>query len=115
MAELNLAFSFPLHIVDGTRIMVEGGPWEGSARNTRLVLAAGDPVACDAVGLAIIKSFGRWERLADITPWQMRQLRHAVKIGLGAGSMDEMTILYESTDNDPSFEALAQSVRRLLA
>lgn len=115
VAELNLAFSFPLHIVDGTRIMVEGGPWEGTARDTHLVLAGGDPVACDVIGLAMIKTFGRWERLASRSPWEMRQVKRAVALGLGAGSLAQMEILEASLDRDPAFAPLMGRVRTLLA
>ena len=115
VAELNLAFSFPLHIVDGTRIMVEGGPWEGTVRDTHLILAGGDPVACDVIGLAMIKSFGRWERLASRSPWEMRQVKRAVALGLGAGSLAQMEILETSLDRDPAFAPLMGRVRTLLA
>ncbi|MCF8062515.1 MAG: DUF362 domain-containing protein [Deltaproteobacteria bacterium] len=115
VAELNLAFSFPLHIVDGTRIMVEGGPWEGTAKETHLVLAGGDPLACDVVGLAMIKSFGRWERLASRSPWEMRQVKRAMELGLGAADSAQMEILEESLDRDPDFSPLMRRVRTLLA
>lgn len=115
VAELNLAFSFPLHIVDGTRIMVSGGPWEGKSKNTNLVLASGDPLACDVVGLALIKSFGFWERLASGSPWQMRQVTHAAALGLGASDYQEMRIIDESLNADPEFFSLIEKMRPLLA
>ena len=114
VAELNLAFTFDLHIVDGTRIMVSGGPWQGDVRDTRQVIAGGDPLACDVVGLAMIKSFGRWERLASKSPWQMRQVRRAVELGLGAADYTRMEILAESLDREPSFDQLMGKVRGFL-
>lgn len=114
VAELNLAFSFPLHIVDGTRIMVEGGPWNGTVKNTNLILAGGDPLAIDVVGLGIIKSFGLWDRLASASPWEMRQVKHGVKLGLGAANRSQMKILEESLDQDPAFEPLLKKIREYL-
>jgi uncharacterized protein (DUF362 family) len=38
LAELNLAWSPDLHIVDGARVMVEGGPLEGIVRDANLSL-----------------------------------------------------------------------------
>ncbi len=115
VAELNLAFSFPLHIADGTRIMVEGGPWQGTVRETNLVMAGGDPVACDVAGLAIIKSFDRWERLKDTSPWQMRQVKRAVELGLGAADSGEMKVLTESLDQNQEFVRLMNSISPLIA
>lgn len=114
VADLNLAFSFPLHIVDGTRTMIKGGPWDGESENTNLVLAGGDPVACDVAGLAIIKSFGRWERLASRSPWQMGQVKRAVELGLGAPDSTQMELLEENLDNDSSFAQLMGKIRNLM-
>jgi uncharacterized protein (DUF362 family) len=115
VAELNQAFRPDLNIVDGTKTMVEGGPWEGETADTNLILAGGDRLACDAVGLGIIKSFGRWKPLESASPWQMRQLRRAVEIGLGARGSDEMELVTESLDHDPAFSSLMEKVRSLIA
>ena len=115
VAELNLACRPDLNIVDGTKTMVEGGPWEGKAMATNLILASGDRLACDLAGLGIIKSFGQWKPLKSISPWQMGQVRRAVEIGLGARGSDEMEILTESLDGDPSFTLLMDEVRSLIS
>lgn len=115
VAELNLAFRADLHIVDGSKIMVEGGPWEGETVTTNLLLAGGDPVACDAVGLGIIKSFGKWPRLQNSSVWQMRQLKRAAEIGIGAGKSEEITLLTTSLDSNPAFAELMGQVRSLLS
>ena len=114
VAELNLAFRPDLNIVDGTKTMVEGGPWEGRTEDTNLIMASGDRVACDVIGLGIIKSFGRWKPLESISPWQMRQVRRAVEIGLGARNKQEMELLTESLDGTPAFENLMERVRALV-
>ncbi|MBE0569414.1 MAG: DUF362 domain-containing protein [Deltaproteobacteria bacterium] len=114
VAELNLAWRPDLNIADGTKVMVEGGPWEGRAEEANLVLASGDRVACDAVGLALIKSYGRWERLNGIDPWQMGQMRRAVELRLGAGSAQELELVTSSLDGDPAFDSRMERVRALL-
>ena len=115
VAELNLAFRPDLNIVDGTKTMVEGGPWEGTAVETNLILAGVDRIACDVTGLGIIKSFGRWQPLSSISPWQMRQVRRAVELGLGAAGSEEMELLTESLDHDPTFTSLMAKVASLLS
>lgn len=114
VAELNLAYRPDLNIADGTKVMVEGGPWEGRAEEANLILASGDRVACDAVGLALIKSYGRWERLAEISPWKMGQMRRAVELRLGAGSRQELELVTASLDGDPAFDARMTKVKAFL-
>jgi uncharacterized protein (DUF362 family) len=93
---------------------VEGGPWEGRAVEANLLLASGDRVACDVVGLAVIKSYGRWERLLSISPWEMGQVKKAVELGLGAGSPKEMELVTASLDGDPAFHALMEKVKSFI-
>ena len=111
VAELNLAWRPDLNIADGTKVMVEGGPWEGRAEDANLVLASGDRIACDVVGLAVIKSFGRWKRLATISPWEMGQVKRAVALGLGARNGRELELLTASLDGDPAFHALMERAK----
>jgi uncharacterized protein (DUF362 family) len=114
VAELNLAYRPDLNIADGTKIMVEGGPWEGRAEEANLVLASGDRVACDVVGLALIKSYGRWKRLLPVSPWEMGQVRKAVELGLGAENAGEMELATASLDGDPVFRARMEKAISLL-
>lgn len=111
VAELNLAWSPALNIADGTKVMVEGGPWKGRAETANLVLASGDRIACDVVGLAIIKSFGRWRRILSSSPWEARQVKRAGEVGIGARSRQEMELLTESLDGDPAFLSLMENVK----
>jgi uncharacterized protein (DUF362 family) len=86
VAELNLAYRPDLNLVDGTRIMYAGGPWRGDEAPLGLVLAGDDRVACDAVALALIKTFQAPAAIADLSVWEQRQLRHARLLGLGLDS-----------------------------
>lgn len=85
VAEFNLACRPDLNIVDGTVSMIEGGPWEGTPANTGIIIASGDRVAADIVGLGLIRSFGKWEMVSGKVVWEQRQIRHALKLGLGRG------------------------------
>jgi len=117
VAEFNLAFRPVLHIVDGTVSMVEGGPWEGAPSDTGVIIASGDPVAADVVGLGIIRAHGRWDRVTGKEVWQQTQIRHALALGLGRdreritlrtdGSGEQFADLvkevHEQTGLEPSF------------
>ncbi len=114
VTELNLAYRPDLNIADGTKVMVEGGPWEGRAEDANLILASGDRVACDVVGLALIKSYGRWKRLLTASPWEMGQVRRAVELGLGARSAREMELVTASLDGAPPFHARMGKLKSFL-
>lgn len=110
VAELNLAWSPDLNLVDGTAIMVEGGPWQGRAEEANLVIASADRVAADVVGLALIKAFGRWPSVASRSVWQQRQIIRAVELGLGARGRDELELRTASLDASPEFARLMGQV-----
>ena len=114
VSELNIAWRPDLNIADGTKVMVEGGPWEGRAEGANLLLASGDRIACDVVGLAVIKSHGRWKRLASSSPWEMGQVKRAVELGLGAANRQELELVTASLDGDPAFHARMGKVKSLL-
>lgn len=108
VAEFNLAFRPALHIVDGTVSMIEDGPWEGPSAPTGLIIASVDAVAADVVGLGILKTFGRWAPVADKSPWEQRQIRHALALGLGAPAE---RIRLRTCPGDATFAALMERVR----
>lgn len=114
VAELNLACSPDLNIVDGTVSMVEGGPWKGREAPTNLVMASGDRVAADVVGLGIIKSFGAWRMVRSKGVWEQRQIRRAVELGMGAKSAGDIELLTASLEEDPEFERLMEKAKENL-
>src|SRR3990172_5358942 len=83
IAELNLAYRPALNIADGTKVMYSGGPWRGDEAPLGLLLASYDRVACDAVAVALMKTFAKThERIADRRVWDQKQIRHAREIGV---------------------------------
>jgi uncharacterized protein (DUF362 family) len=108
VAEFNLAFQPTLHIVDGTVAMVEGGPWEGTASRTGVIIASGDPVAADIVGLGIIRAAGRWEMVTGKDVWEQKQIRHALALGLGR---ERERIDLVAAAGDDGFRDLVRRVR----
>lgn len=109
VAEFNLACRPHLNIVDGTVSMIEHGPWEGTPAETNLIIASSDRVAADIVGLGVIKSFGKWEMVADKDVWDQRQIRHAVSLGVGKGKGD---MRLNTGKGDEKFDELMENVRR---
>ncbi len=50
-----------------------------------VILARGDRVAADVVGLGMIKSYGKWSRVANEDVWEQKQIKKALALGLGVG------------------------------
>jgi len=110
VAEFNAAYSPDINIVDGTVSMIEGGPWEGTPAETNLIIASGDRVAADIVGLGVIKSFGKWDAVTDKDVWEQKQIKTALELGLGGGK-DSIRLL--SGKGDGGFDELMKKVRAL--
>jgi uncharacterized protein (DUF362 family) len=101
VAEMNLCAHPDLNIVDATTVMVAGGPWSGTAEKTDMILASGDRIAADVVGLGLIKSFGKWDDVTKIGVWEQRQIRHAQWLRLGIQekkSLEMVTKLLEGPE-----------------
>lgn len=109
VAEFNLACRPDLNIVDATVAMIEGGPWEGTPGPAGMIIASGDRVAADAVGLGLIRSFRRWTPVTEKGVWEQRQLRHALLLGLGKGKGQ---IDLRVGDGDEAFGKLMRAVKR---
>jgi len=113
VAELNAAVRPHLYVVDGLQSMVAGGPWSGESAATELILASGDPVALDALALALLKGFGRSAKIAPGGVWENAQLRRAITLGLGATGPERMTLVADSLRrDDAAFGRLVDDVRR---
>jgi uncharacterized protein (DUF362 family) len=114
VSEINLAYSPDLNIVDGTTIMVEGGPWKGKEMEANLIISSGDRIAADAVGLGIIKAFGLWQNDTSGSVWDQRQIKRAREIGLGANNRNEIKLLNASLDGNREFEDLIRKTRDII-
>jgi uncharacterized protein (DUF362 family) len=113
IAELNLAVHPQFTIADATTVMIAGGPTSGTPAEAHLLLLSGDRVALDAVAVALLRSFGAWEKIMDRGIWEQRQIRRAVELGLGAKGPDQVELLIRSiTGPDQAFERLAARIRR---
>lgn len=110
VAEFNAAYAPDLNIVDGTVSMIEGGPWEGTPEKTNLIIASGDRVAADIIGLGIIKSFGKWEMVTDKDVWEQKQIKTALSLGIGK---DRGGISLLTSEGDERFTGLMKKVKEI--
>jgi uncharacterized protein (DUF362 family) len=93
VAELNLAA--PVHtmnVVDALTVILSGGPASGDMHWTEpgLILACKDRVACDSVGLAILRHYASQQGVSrpyvEKSVWEQAQIRRALQLNLGRNS-----------------------------
>jgi uncharacterized protein (DUF362 family) len=108
VAELNLAYRPHLNVVDGTVSMIEGGPWEGTAERTDLIIASTDRVAADIVGLGLIKTFGKWGMVTGKDVWEQKQIKRAIELGIGKGK-GEIELL--TAEGEGNFNQLIKKIK----
>lgn len=113
IAELNLAVHPQLIVADGTTIMIEGGPTSGTAARADLLLMSGDRVALDVVALALLRSYGQWPKILEGSPWDQRQIKRAVELGLGASGPDHIELVPVSTEGESdAFDRLVERLQK---
>lgn len=90
VADLNLAVTPDLVLIDARKCLVSGGPVRGWVRNPGRIIASPNRVAADVEGVRLLKSLFGLNRVRR-DPRQNPQIRQALKLGLGpAGEKDSM-------------------------
>ena len=110
IAEINTAYSPSLIVMDGVDAFVDGGPARGTVVSPSVVLAGNDPIAIDAVGVAILRLFGTTPEVSGGTVFQQEQIARAVELGLGIDSPGRINLVTA----DPESEAYANQIRTFL-
>ncbi len=96
-AQMNLAFHPILNVMDAMVSRTTGGPMPpGDVAETGMILVSKDRVALDAVGLAILRQVGSETWIEDRPVWDQVQLAEAVRIGIGVGGPDDITLVSEN-------------------
>lgn len=111
IAEVNSLYQPTLVILDGISCFVDGGPHIGTLKEPGVMLAATDRVALDAVGVAILRSFGTTPQVSAGKIFQQEQIARAVELGLGVASADQVVI--ETPDSES--EEFASNIRNVLS
>jgi uncharacterized protein (DUF362 family) len=112
--ELGLCVHPDLVVMDGTVCMVAGGPFSGTEKKMDLVIASGDRIANDLVGLGIIKHFDIWPRVSEKKLWEQKQIQRAVELNLGATSPNQIQLGY-SPKSDKNLSKLIQEINRYIS
>jgi uncharacterized protein (DUF362 family) len=90
-AEINLPIRPDLIIMDGRRSLISGGPSHGEQVKPGVILASGDQVANDVMGIKILQEW--YPNMAankiGMYAWNQKQILQAVKLGVGYAKNDD--------------------------
>jgi uncharacterized protein (DUF362 family) len=64
-----------LSVIDGRTAFVDGGPTFGEKAEPGVLLASGDPVACDVEAVRVLVQWGAAEHIGVRDPWETEQLK----------------------------------------
>ena len=76
-----------------------------------MVLAGTDPVAIDAVGVAILRLFGTTPQVSEGKVFELEQIARAVELGLGIDAPERIRIV----TGDAESEAYASLISQYLS
>jgi len=110
IAEINRFYNVNLVIMDATEGFVEGGPERGKLVKPNLVLASKDRVAIDAVGVALLRSYGSTPEVMKGRIFDLEQISRAAELGVGAKSPSSIRLV--SLDGES--ESVAEKLREIL-
>jgi uncharacterized protein (DUF362 family) len=99
IAEINLAYTPQLIVLDGVEVFTDGGPMEGTRKRANVIIAGTDRVAVDAVGLAILKEQGANSIIMGRKIFEQDQMKRAAEIGLGVSGPGEIGILTRDSES----------------
>ena len=110
IAEINAAYRPDLILLDGVEAFVDGGPDRGTQVEAQVILAGTDPVAIDAVGVAVLRYFGTTPAVSQGPIFGQEQIARAVELGLGVGEPEEIELL----TGDPASQEYAAQIQDIL-
>jgi len=107
IAEINSVYKWDLVIMDGVVSFVDGGPMEGTLKNSNVFVASTDKVAIDAIGVSLLRMHGTTHEVALGPIFEQEQIARAVELGIGISSFDEIEFLTDSAES----EALVEKIK----
>lgn len=93
IAEINRFLQTDLVLMDATEGFSSGGPDKGKLIRPNLIIGGQDRVAIDAVGVALLRSFGTVPDIMNGNIFELEQIRRAVELGIGITSPDQIHLV----------------------
>jgi uncharacterized protein (DUF362 family) len=110
IAEINAVFPQTLIVLDGVEAFRSGGPDQGDKVAANVLLVGDDPVAVDAVGVALLRLLGTTPAVSTGPIFAQEQLARAIELGVGVAGGAGI----ELVTADAAGEEYASQIRELL-
>ncbi len=108
IAEINKWYKPDIVIMDGIKAFTDGGPDKGKEIQPNLMLASNDRVAIDAVGVAILRSFGSTNHIMNGPIFELDQIRRASELEIGVKSASEIKLTPLDEESHEPSEKIAE-------
>jgi uncharacterized protein (DUF362 family) len=110
IAEINKYIPTDLIVMDGIKGFSSGGPDQGKLIEPEIILLSSDRVAIDAVGVAVLRSFGTTEKVSSGNIFDQEQIKRAAELKVGIGSAKEIELLAAN----PAAEETIKNLKEIL-
>lgn len=108
IAEINRFYEVDMVIMDAVSGFKNRGPDVGHLIEPNLLLASKDRVALDAVGVAILRSYGTTNDVMRGKIFEQDQIQRAAEIGVGVGSAEKISLIPLNDEAEDPVEVLKQ-------
>ena len=92
IAEINKFFRTDLVLMDATDGFATGGPDKGKLIHPDVIIAGTDRVAIDAVGVALLRSYGTMHDVMGGKIFEQEQIDRAAQLGIGITSAADIQL-----------------------
>jgi uncharacterized protein (DUF362 family) len=92
IAEINKFYRTDLVVMDATEGFATGGPDKGKLIHPEVIIAGTDRVAIDAVGVALLRSYGTMRDVMEGRIFEQEQIARAAELGIGIASATDIRL-----------------------
>jgi uncharacterized protein (DUF362 family) len=92
IAEINKFYRTDLIVMDATDGFTTGGPDKGKLIHPEVIIAGTDRIAIDAVGVALLRSYGTMRDVTEGGIFEQEQIARAAELEVGVGSAADIRL-----------------------
>ena len=111
IADVNDAVDHDLIVLDAVEGFYEEGPDTGPTASFNAVIAGTDPVAIDALGVALLRRHGTTDAVEEGPIAELDQIRRAIELEVGTADADHIEFLTDDDESEQLADELAGYLR----
>jgi len=112
IAEINVAYTPYLVIMDAIKGFSTGGPERGTIIEPELLIAGKDRIAIDAVGVAILRIYGTTPEVSRGRIFEQDQIRRAVELEIGVSEPEEIELIPLNEESELICERIERELKK---